>query len=177
MSTISNIPDLIEALNKVEDQNYLPIMQEMNIPAESFQDYSVWKDEYPTRNCLAKTSNYELVIICWEKGQEGEIHDYNFQQAWIHPISGTIHEEKFIVDPQMGNLVRVSSVHLKKNDFSFMNKAGGIHKYSNANQGRSVSLHLYSRPLSSWRFYDESGESYTKETSYDGYFADNFQIT
>jgi len=47
---------------------------------------------------LARTENFEVLLICWEKGQSSPIHDFNSQEAWIHPIVGKLREERFKIN-------------------------------------------------------------------------------
>ena len=153
MDQIQNIDGLIKRLNLCNaTTGYLDVMREINIPQTEFERYFSWNDQHYTRNQVARSDDYELILTCWENGQSGYIHDYDAHEAWIHPIQGKLREDRFVMD-HAGQLQQVSSVLLGTQEFSYMRKGIDIHRYSNANQGRSVSLHLYARPVDSWTIY------------------------
>lgn len=178
---ISSVSELITALNNIpiEDRYYLDIiMQAIHIPEKEFERFYTWNDKYYTRNCLSKTFNYELLLICWEKGQKSPIHDFNSHEAWIHPISGKLREEEFIVSRVGEGLERVGSVVLGVGDYSYMNDSISIHRYSNIYEMRSVSLNLYARPVERWQVYDEfTGESHGYPVRVDSYIEDGVKVT
>ena len=41
-----------------------------------FEKYATWNQESYTRNCIARTDTYELILLCWEKKQETPIHEH-----------------------------------------------------------------------------------------------------
>ncbi|MEQ9404048.1 MAG: cysteine dioxygenase family protein [Cyclobacteriaceae bacterium] len=157
MEKINTIGSLIRALigkNSHEDK-VLDMMRRIDIPREEFEKYYSWDDDRYARNVLARTDEIEILLICWEKGQSSPIHDFNSQEAWIHPIEGWIKEERFKINPgDDTKLERISSVLLGTDEYAYMNQVG-IHRYSNSNNARSVTLNVYARPVTEWRVYDE----------------------
>ena len=140
-------------------------MCRVDLPREELETYCTWDDENYVRNVLARNDEFEILLICWEEGQSSPIHDFNSQEAWIHPVHGWIKEERFKINPGDDiRLERVSSVLLGTEEYSYMNQVA-IHRYSNAEEGRSVSLNVYSRPVTEWRVYDEeTSNSIVKKT-------------
>ena len=166
---ITSIEQLVDALDSSSrEKGYLKIMRSIAIPANEFEKYYTWSDEHYTRNCLSRTDDYELLLICLEKGQRSPIHNFDSQDAWIHPISGKLKEERYLPSQFGPGLEKVSSVLLGENEFSYMSGAVGIHRYSNAYDARSVSLNLYSKPVDKWQVYDKkTGASTEQKVSYD----------
>ena len=144
--TIRTIKELKEVLKNHETMGFLDIMKSIDIPYDEFERHFTWNDGHYTRNSIVKNGEYELLVICWEQGQDSPIHDYDSEEAWIHIIRGKIKEEKYKLNKQ-GLLERVSTVTLGPQDFSFISGKVGLHRYVNTNEGRTVSLHLYVKPL------------------------------
>jgi cysteine dioxygenase len=167
---INNIDELILVLNNCEinrkENSYLNAMKRVNITFREWEKHFFFKNEKPGRVCLSATEDYHLLLSCWEKGQEGPIHDINSEESWIHPISGKFIEERYRLSNN--KLEQVSSVVLTSESYSYMQKSKTIYKYINAYETRSVCLHLYSRPLVAWTEYDKvTGNASTVENKYD----------
>ncbi len=163
MAEITTIQRLLEELahRKKSPMKVLDIMKATKIPTAEFEKYYSWDDANYTRNVLMRNEDIEVLLICWEKGQSSPIHDFNSQEAWIHPIVGELREERFKINPGDDiRLERVSSVLLGPDEYTYMNQVG-IHRYSNAYEARSVSLNIYSKPVTSWRVYEEETSNST----------------
>lgn len=146
--------DLVNELKAVNtDLGYFEVLQRVDISIEEFEKYYTWSEEQFTRNCLARTEQFELVLICWEEGQKSAIHDYGEAMAWVHPLTGSLKEERYLLSENGTGLIKISSLSIKEGEFSFLHKTG-IHKYYNNYEARSVSLHLYVKPIKSRKIYD-----------------------
>lgn len=156
MESIKTIDQLVGRLSSMKNDHskVLDIMNLMEIPLEKFEQYFRWSDARYTRNLLARNDEFEVLLVCWEKDQSSPIHDFNSQEAWIHPIVGKLREERFKINVEDERLERVSNVLLGIDEFSYM-KQVAIHRYSNAYDGRSVSLNVYCKPVTEWRVYDQ----------------------
>lgn len=156
METIKNVDALVQALSQCGDRksHVLDVMSNVQIPRSEFEKYYSWNDEKYARNVLARNDDFEVLLICWEKGQSSPIHDFNSQEAWVHPIEGMLREECYKINLDDDRLEKVSSVLLGTDEFSYM-KQVGIHRYSNAYSARSVSLNIYRKPVTEWHVYDE----------------------
>lgn len=172
---ITTLPELVTALeNHVEDRRYFEVMQSAAIPMENIERYLHWNQDHHTRVCIASNEHFELLLICWEKGQSGFIHDFASQEAWVHPISGRIREERFMPVPGEKGLECMSRVELGTREFAYMDGHVDIHRYSNINPARSVSMHLYAKPVKVWNVYDEeTGNCKEEPVFYDHYYSRN----
>ncbi len=158
---IRTIEELVESLEKVaEDGGYLSVLDRVSIPADAFLEHCTWNKKHYTRNCIVRTKDFELLVICYEPGQSTSIHDYATEEAWVHPVMGSLVEERF-QPPTGGSLRKVSSAKLDVGSFSYLHNGRSIHRYINNTDKRAASLNLYARPLSQWKVYDErSGEQH-----------------
>ena len=163
MAEITTIKEMLEELanGKRSPMKVLEVMKSTHIPTSEFEKYYSWDDDQYTRNVLMRNKELEVLLICWEKGQSSPIHDFNSQEAWIHPIVGQLREERYKINPGDDiRLERVSSVLLGTDEYTYMNQVG-IHRYSNAYEARSVSLNIYSKPVTEWRIYEEETSNST----------------
>ncbi len=170
-TSITTVAELVDTLkNKPAGSSYLNIMKNIEIPQREFERFYTWSDEHYTRNCLVRTDEFELLLICWEKGQESPIHDFDSHEAWIHPIHGQLTEERFRLYDN--KLEKVSSVILGTSEFSFMTDPIAIHRYINSYESRTISLNLYAKPIGKWKEYQASGEmtATSKDVSYDAVY-------
>jgi len=159
MGRIPTVDELVSTLKKGPGTGvYLSILQRSSIPSEHFLKFCTWNDKHYTRNCIARTDDFELLVICYEPGQSTSIHDYHTEEAWVHPIMGSVVEERF-EPPIQGGLRKVSSAKLVTDSFSYLHNGRSIHRFINNTDERAVTLNLYARPLIKWKVYDErSGE-------------------
>lgn len=164
MKTIHSLDQLIRALRSVKDHSgYLRLLERVDIAPVEFEPLCQWDPKRYTRNCLDRTEDYELLLICYEPGQRTSIHDFATEEAWVHPVMGTVVEERF--EPGTGgHLRRVGSSRLDRDSFSYLHNGRSIHRYTNDSGDRAVTLNLYARPLRTWKVYDErSGDAWTAE--------------
>ena len=170
MGKIKTVEELIGKLNqKSSDQSYLDIMKKVDIPLREFEKYYTWKSDNYARNCLVKTEDFELLLICFEKGQVTPIHDFGSKQAWIHTIQGKLSEERFRVSENGKSMEQLSSMTLGTNDYSFMSHIG-IHRYKNIYEARTVTLNLYCDPIEQWTQYDGNANAIEVKVSYDSVY-------
>ncbi|MBL7982345.1 MAG: cysteine dioxygenase family protein [Flavobacteriales bacterium] len=157
---ITTIEELVNELCKGPGRKgYLEILDRIAIPVEDFTPYCRWHDKHYTRNCITRTSDFELLVICYEPGQRTSIHDYSTEEAWVHPLAGAVVEERFEFMPGQP-LKQVSSAKMDPGSFSYLHNGRGIHRYINSGQSRAITLNLYAKPLIKWKVYDEgSGET------------------
>lgn len=155
---IESIKNLLLALNACDlsnsECNFLDVMKTTNVSFKEWEECFLFRDDRPAIVCIFENENYQLFLSCWEKGQEGPIHDISSEEVWIHPICGQFIEERFRKTAEKNELEQVSSIVLTDQSYSYMQKSKSIYRYINTYESRSVCLHLYSKPVSEWREYD-----------------------
>lgn len=174
---IKTIEKLVLALNScaiAKSQScYLDAMKNMDIPLKRWERHFTFKENEPARVCLYSNEQFELFLTCWEKDQKGPIHDIDSEEAWIHPICGDFIEERYRKIKGKNELEQVSSILLDSQSYSHMEKTTSMYKYINSYENRSVCLHLYSKPVSKWREYDqETGKVKFVEHKFDKFISE-----
>lgn len=157
---IKTIEKLILALNtcaiNTTESCYLNVMKNIQIPQTEWEVYFKFREDRPGIVSLFVSEQCQLVLSCWEKGQQGPIHDIDAQEVWIHPICGQFTEERYRVSTAKKELEQVSSILLNSQSYSYMQKSKTIYRYINSYESRSVCLHLYSKPVVERREYDKN---------------------
>ncbi len=126
-----------------------------------------WSEDCYTRNCIIENENFELILICWCKGHKTGIHDHGGEECWVKVIEGEFKETIYKKD-NSGELNVVKSIVSKQNEVTYMKDFMGFHKLENLSNKRSVSLHLYAKPIRKCNMFDEASNTFiSKDLSYD----------
>lgn len=149
---------LIEKLNNSSKDEYSEIGVRLDIPIEQFLPYTYWNNNHYTRNCIVRTDHYELILLCWEKGQDTPIHCHGNQECWVYVVDGKLDEEHYQYEEEQ--LLLESTETLAKGEKSFMCDDLGFHKLINAGKGRSMSLHLYMNPIDKCTKFNEKTHAF-----------------
>jgi len=139
----------------------------MNIPPSDFKAFEFWSEEGYTRNCLARTESYELLLLCWDSHQATPIHCHNGEECWVYVVNGVLEEERFEMN-ESDDLVLTDKSVYQPADLSYMSDDMGYHLLRNADAQKAMSLHLYMNPIDQCSIYDEEeGVFIYKELTYD----------
>ncbi|MEP2936742.1 MAG: cysteine dioxygenase family protein [Gilvibacter sp.] len=169
MTSINSLASLLDSLDHCEPQDYVKIVSRMQLPKEDFDRFSFWKPDGYTRNCIKRTQEYELVLICWNPGDITSVHGHNQQRCWVYQVDGAISEQRFEMGEQ-GQLKESQYLELTSGELSYMNDKMGYHALENRSQARARSLHLYISPIDSCQVFDDSNSQFnTKQLEYDSY--------
>ena len=164
--TITTLNELVTALSEGERTTYNGIVRSMNIPKSVFNDHCSWSDDCYTRNCIIDTEEFELILLCWGAGHATPIHDHGGEECWVSFIEGEFKETIYQLD-EKEELQEVKSEISTSNDISYMIDFMGFHSIENLSNTRSMSLHLYAKPIRSCNAYcEEAGEIINKDLSY-----------
>ncbi len=129
-----NLPDLRKLILdlKPEDSEIAPFVQ--------------FNRNHYARNLLYKTSDFEVLVLCWRPGQRSPIHDHGHSICTVYTLDGVLSAD---------NYRKTSGGHLRA-DYSEDFKPGSvlsiqtteIHQVSNLQSSADlVSLHFYLAPL------------------------------
>jgi predicted metal-dependent enzyme (double-stranded beta helix superfamily) len=162
-----NIQELVKLLSETSKTHYNSVLQNFDFDAIDFKSFESWASEKYTRNCLYKDEQFELLLLCWDAGQETSIHDHDGEDCWVYVLSGEM-EELFYSQNKSNCLIQENSRYILPHQLSFMNDRIGFHKLRNCSQGKSVSLHVYAKPIEQCHFYCETSEQFIeKKLNYD----------
>lgn len=167
MDSIESLEELVEKLNHSNSSNHGKIIKQMNVPISDFETYASWNKKGYTRNCIHRTDEYELILLCWKKGDTTPIHGHDGQNCWVYQLEGQITEFRY-EKSGLGNLIETNRMQLIPGKLSFMNNAMGYHKLKNDTNGRAMTLHVYVSPISSCEVYNDKKLTFElKELEYD----------
>ena len=126
---------------------YVGLLKRVRFNPESLDQYTFWSPVDHTRNCIAKRDSYELLLMCWEPGQQTPIHDYGNQQGWSIVLEGELTEERYFHSDHTGDTELVTTELRKPGALAYVNDSIGYHRFCNNSSGRTMSLHIYAHPL------------------------------
>ena len=167
MQTINSITEFIEKLDGSEIKSFPKIIKSLEIPFSEFEKYATWNKERYTRNCIARTNNFELILLCWNKNQETPIHEHGGQKCWVYQVNGEVAEYRYQKE-KTGELTETSKANLTSGNITYMDARMGYHSLKNTYNNRCMTLHIYVSPIDSCEVFCEDDETFmTKELKYD----------
>ena len=167
MKKINRLTELIESLSELPRKEYHSLVERLDLPIWEFEPYLFWSKDFYTRNCIVRTEDYELLVLCWEEGHKAPIHCHNGEECWFWVIDGEFRDVRQKSDPQSGAPVEEGEIIAKKGFQAHMGTDSEFHSLENIHSGRSMSLHLYAKPITKCRvFNSETQQMEWKELSY-----------
>ena len=166
MKSIKTIEQLVEFMNHATVQEHPKMLRNIDIPKSIFDLHATSSEEGYTRNCLARTDDYELILICWSPGATTAVHNHSEQHCWMYQISGNLKEKRYSKPQGQLHLTRESE--LTQGQFTYMHDRMGFHSLTNSGATRAMSLHIYVAPIDQCQIYNpEKGTLETKVMAYD----------
>ena len=154
-----SLNELITTLSEAERSQYNAIIRSMKFSVDSFGDYCSWCEKSYTRNCIVENEKFEMILLCWEKGQITPIHDHGGEECWVKVIDGELGETIYQED-ETGKLNKIKSNTSKTGDISYMIDFMGFHRLENLSTERSMSLHIYAKPIRTCRVFNEDSKEF-----------------
>lgn len=162
LCTISEFVKKLAAIPKAEftQDGVYRFLKAHPIDPETLKPYLHFRTSHYTRNLIDKNKLYEVIAICWEKGQISQVHNHKGQHCWMAVPIGKLLVQNFRVvtgNPDGGHC------ELTESDKYWMDPANPgrveldepIHYVANPaelNQ-RACSIHIYSHPYDSCMVY------------------------
>ena len=165
LQNINSLSDLLSILPKCKNKDFKRIVSYLQISESDLAEFATWDSTSYTRNCIDRTDDYELLLLCWEEGQVTDIHCHGGEECWVYLAKGKLHEKRFNYNDELSFK---NELIMEKEGLSYMNDELGYHSLHNIAKGRSMSLHLYVGPIDECTIYDEDEEDFVvKSLSYD----------
>jgi len=159
--------ELVKALSEEDSTKYADLLRTAELSADDFESCCSWSSESYTRNCVIDNEDFELILLCWQPGQLTPIHDHGGEECWVKIIEGEFKETVYKED-DAGTLEIARTTESKANDITYMVDFMGFHSLENLSKKKSLSLHLYAKPIRSCQVFDEeTGELTNKDLTYD----------
>ncbi len=158
MKTVK-IENLIEGLKEIPDEqfkcdNVYKFLAEHPVDVDSIAPYFFWSEKFYTRNLLYKDERFELMVLCWDRGQVSKIHNHNDQMCWMTVPVGKLRGQNFRaveMDEEKGfcKLSETEMFDLSDCLASKVELEQPIHQILNLPEfnERAVSVHIYSKPF------------------------------
>jgi cysteine dioxygenase len=168
MNHIISIEQLAETLDQVAPLDHAKTMKRIKIEAQELEPYTTWSDQCYTRNCLARTKEYELILLCWDIGSKTPIHGHGGEDCWVYQVQGTVKEIRF--EQNVGLLKVTDEMVLTPGKLTYMNDIMGYHSIENISNQRAMTLHIYASPIDTCKVYNDEEDCFEiKEMSYHTY--------
>ncbi len=158
MKTVK-IENLIEGLRAISDadftcDNVYKILRDNPVAVDSITKYFFWSEKFYTRNLIYKDARFELMALCWNKGQVSRIHNHADQMCWMTVPIGRLRGQNFSVSEidereNFCKLVETDFFDLSDCLTAKVELEEPIHQILNLSEfdERAVSLHIYSKPF------------------------------
>ena len=165
MNDINTIEQLTEILDKIEPNQRAKTMKRINLQAAELATYATWTENCYTRNCLARTEKYELILLCWDIGARAPIHGHGGEDCWVYQVEGTVEEVRF---QEEGEALRETNRMTRSpGKLTYMNDRMGYHSIGNISNQRALTLHIYASPINRCKVYNDEDDCFEiKEMSY-----------
>ena len=158
MKTVK-IENLIEGLRVIPDaeftcDNVYQFLAENPIDVDTISPYFFWCERFYTRNLIYKDARFELMTLCWERGQNSRVHNHADQRCWMSVPVGKLRGQNFRaveLDEETGfcKLEKTDCFDLSNCLAAKVELEEPIHQILNLPEfdERAVSLHIYSKPF------------------------------
>ena len=186
------VENLIEGLRAIPDveftcDNVYQFLGKHPVEVETITKYFHWSPNFYTRNLIYKDARFELMAICWDKGQVSRVHNHWEQKCWMTVPVGKLRGQNFRVldiNEETGfcRLEETDEFDLSDCLAAKVELEEPIHQILNLPEfdERAVSLHIYSKPydrcLSYCRQTDTFKEVQLCYTSIDGRLCDGISL-
>lgn len=158
MKTVK-INDLIEGLKQIPEaefscDNVYQFLAENPVDVDTITKYFHWSDKFYTRNLIYRDERFELMALCWSKGQFSKIHNHADQMCWMTVPVGKLRGQNFHaveIDETKNfcKLEETDNFDLSDCLTAKVELEEPIHQILNLPEfnERAVSLHIYSKPF------------------------------
>jgi cysteine dioxygenase len=164
---ITSLESLIQQLEETDQEEHKKIISAMDIPKSEFVAYAHWKKSGYARNCIKRTKDYELLLLCWNPGDRTPVHGHDGQDCWVYLVDGEMTEIRYKADED-DNLTKTHTEKLTGHRLTYMRDEMGYHMIKNNSEQRAMTLHIYALPIDECEVFDEKNETFVdKEMKYD----------
>lgn len=187
-----SVEKLVDGLRSISDEeftcdNVYQYLSKSPVEVDSISKYFFWSKNFYTRNLIYKDERFEVMAICWEKGQVSRIHNHSDQKCWMMVATGKLRGQNFKVldiDENKGvcKLAETDQFDLADCLAAKVELEEPIHQVLNLPEfdERAVSIHIYSKPYDSCLSYCRDTNTFKKVdlfyTSIDGKLCEGINL-
>ena len=134
-------------VNEVSD-----LILKYKFTTNSLNKYSHFSKISYTRNMIYKNPDFEVLLICWSKGQIAPIHGHEGEKCWFKVITGKLKIYNYKVESiNPLTLKRIEEINAPA---GYLDGPADIHSIKNNNEEPVTTLHIYARPYDICDIYD-----------------------
>jgi len=186
------IDKLVSGLREMSDEEFVcePVYKYLSardVDTDSLAKYIHWSSKFYTRNLIYKDERFEMMAICWDKGQVSRVHNHWDQRCWMMVPVGKLLGQNFGVeeiDESRGycKLYETNNFELTECLAARVDLEEPIHQVLNLAEydERAVSIHIYSKPYDRCLSYCRDTNTFKEVelfyTSVDGKLCDGVQL-
>lgn len=186
------ISNLIGDLRSVPDaefdcDNIYRFLAANPVDVSTIEPYLYWSEKFYTRNLIYKDERFEMMALCWERGQVSRVHNHADQRCWMTVPVGKLRGQNFAVaemDEERGycKLSETDRFDLSDCLAAKVELEQPIHQILNLAEfdERAISLHIYSKPFESCISYCRDTDTFKQVplfyTSIDGRLCENVRL-
>ncbi|MBT3828102.1 cysteine dioxygenase family protein [bacterium] len=149
------------AVRGFEVNSFSEFYRTYTIESSDLEPYTLFSDHSYARNLIHRTNAYELILMVWRAGQSSPIHGHSGQLCWMRVIKG-----KFsLINYEESNDGKLTELSRSVGHEGCVEGPSHIHKVGNPFDSDALSLHLYARPLGTYKVYDMDQGKDTEETA------------
>ena len=151
-----NVSKLIKLLKTSPLSEFEHITKNISLTVSDVDKYTNFSPDFYTRNLIYSNSLFEVMLLCWGPGQETPVHDHDSSKCWVYALSGSITEkiyQKKIIE--IDTRTPSKMFNLTEGDSNFIEDEIGVHSIHNFSQNKAMSLHIYSPPIKTCRYFKE----------------------
>jgi len=191
MQTVK-IENLAHGLTEIPDReftcdNVYDFLAKHPVDVDSISRFLHWSEKFYTRNLIYKDERFEMMAICWNKGQVSRIHNHWDQKCWMTVPIGKLKGQNFAVqeiDETRGycKLIETNEFELTDCLAAKVDLEEPVHQILNLAEfdERAVSIHIYSKPYDRCLSYCRDTDSFKEVklcyTSIDGRLCDGIAL-
>jgi cysteine dioxygenase len=177
--TTRSIDDFVAGLRGIGEarfsrQTVLAEFGRVVLDPSSLERYMFFCATHYTRNLIYRDDLFEVLALCWEKGQGSAIHNHRDQECWMGVPVGKLAVQNYRVlafdeEAMTSRLAPSSTYVIDPTHPAAVDPTEPVHAVLNSAEfdRRAVSVHVYSRPFDSCLVYQlESGRCWNAPLDY-----------
>ncbi len=191
---VDEFVEILQGLNEetLTSAAVLDICSDTDLDDASLSKYVHWHDSMYTRNLIYRNDLFEVMAVCWQKGQKTVLHTHNGQLGWMMVNRGVAEVTNFkwkgcnaSEGQNQGGLdclAGATELDLARESVEVCGRGGHvnsidrvrtIHQVAVVGDEPVVSVHIYSRPIESCVAFDlETPRCYRRQLRYFSKFGD-----
>lgn len=192
MSAQVSITQLIDGLRQIPEEDFVcenvyKFLSDNPIDVDSIERFLHWSPKFYTRNLIYKDDRFEMMAICWDKGQVSRVHNHHGQRCWMVVPIGRLKGQNFAIDAidepaGYCKLRETDEFELSDCLAATVELDEPVHQILNLEEfdERAVSIHIYSKPYDKCLCYcldtDTFKEVQLSYTSVDGKLCEGISL-